>query len=218
MRADSLFYRYTYRFGSPRWDSAEPPSELEHLIDALRPGCALDLGCGTGASAIYLGRRGWDVVGVDFVPEAIATAKARAVSAGSSASFVVGDVTHLREAGVTGPFDLLIDIGCYHAIPEGLRDAYAAEVTAVARPGADFYLAGIVVRRPHGAFFAPKASARPNHGVASVPRSTWRRSGLSVASAARRIFPYTTWSASKPSLWRTGTSAQTQLSTRVRAS
>ena len=61
----------------------------------------------------------------------------------ASVSFVVADVTHLRQAGIAGPFDLLVDIGCYHAIPEGLRDAYVAEVAAVARPGADFYLAGI---------------------------------------------------------------------------
>lgn len=43
-----------------------------------------------------------------------------------------------------GPFDLLLDIGCYHSIPVKRRDAYAAEAAAVARPGADFYLAGVV--------------------------------------------------------------------------
>jgi hypothetical protein len=38
---------------------------------------------------------------------------------------------------------LVLDIGCYHAIPADRRDAYAAGVAAVARPGADFYLTGI---------------------------------------------------------------------------
>jgi hypothetical protein len=56
---------------------------------------------------------------------------------------VVSDVTRLRQAGVNGPFDLILDIGCYHAIPARLRDAYAREVASVARPGADVYLAGI---------------------------------------------------------------------------
>ena len=56
---------------------------------------------------------------------------------------MVSDVTRLRVAGVTGPFDLITDIGCYHAIPARLRDAYAREVAALARPGADLYLAGL---------------------------------------------------------------------------
>jgi hypothetical protein len=44
---------------------------------------------------------------------------------------------------VKGPFDHLVDVDCYHALPDGLRDAYAAGVAAVARKDADFYLAGI---------------------------------------------------------------------------
>jgi SAM-dependent methyltransferase len=141
MRPDLFFYRLAYRFGRPRWDSTEPRPELKELLQDWPPGRALDLGCGTGTDAIYLAKQGWDALGVDFVPEAIATARTRA--AGSTASFVTGDVTRLRRAGVAGPFDLIIDIGCYHAIPVGRRDAYAAEVAAVARPGADLYLAGI---------------------------------------------------------------------------
>lgn len=143
MRLDSFFYRLAYRFGDPRWDTDEPRPELAELFHGYHPGRALDLGCGTGTNAVYLASQGWEVVGVDFVPAAIERGKARALKAGSSARFVRADVTRLREAGVDGPFDLLVDIGCYHAIPAGLRDAYAAEVAAVARPGADLYLAGI---------------------------------------------------------------------------
>jgi hypothetical protein len=56
---------------------------------------------------------------------------------------VHGDASRLADAGVRGPFDLLLDIGCYHTIPAGRRDAYVAGAAAAARPGADFYLAGI---------------------------------------------------------------------------
>ncbi len=137
------FYRFAYRHGRPRWDSAEPHRELQGIVAGRRPGRALDLGCGTGTDALHLAQHGWNVVGVDFVPEAIETARKRAVDAGLSPRFVVGDVTQLRRAGVQGPFDLIMDTGCYHGIAEGLRDAYAAEVAAVAAPDADFYLAGI---------------------------------------------------------------------------
>ena len=81
MRLDLLFYRLAYRFGRPRWDTAEPRPELEGLLPGRRPGRALDLGCGTGTDAIYLASQGWEVTGVDFVPEAIATARTRARAA-----------------------------------------------------------------------------------------------------------------------------------------
>ncbi|HLN06788.1 MAG TPA: methyltransferase domain-containing protein [Acidimicrobiales bacterium] len=167
MRLDSLFYRVAYRFGKPRWDTGEPRPELEALVDGREPRRALDLGCGTGANAIWLDQHGWKVVGVDYVAEAIEAAKARALTAGSSARFVLGDVTHLRTVEVGGPFDLVMDIGCYHAIPANLRDAYTAEVAAVARRGADFYLAGI-----------------------SDPPATWRllrAQGVNAAELRRRF-------------------------------
>jgi len=143
MRLDTFFYGLSYRFGNPRWDSDKPRPELASLVGPIKPGRALDLGCGTGTDGIYLASRGWQVVGVDFAPQAISRATEKATAAGSTAAFVVGDVTRLEHAPVRGPFDLVLDVGCYHAIAEGRRDAYAAGVAALAGPGADFYLAGI---------------------------------------------------------------------------
>jgi SAM-dependent methyltransferase len=143
MMISSLFYRLAYRSGTPRWDSPEPRPELAELAQRRPPGRVLDLGCGTGSDVLYLASLGWEAVGVDFVPQAIAIARSRAAASGSSATFIVGDVTRLREAGVVGPFDLVIDVGCYHGIPAGRRDAYGAGVAAVTGPGGDLYLAGI---------------------------------------------------------------------------
>jgi 2-polyprenyl-3-methyl-5-hydroxy-6-metoxy-1,4-benzoquinol methylase len=112
VRLDSFFYRLSYRAGKPLWDTGEPHPELGEIIDGRQPGRALDLGCGTGANAVYLAQRGWEVVGVDFISGAIDTAISRARSNGSAARFICGDVTQLRNAGVSGPFDLIIDIGC----------------------------------------------------------------------------------------------------------
>jgi SAM-dependent methyltransferase len=138
-----MLYRLTYRAGSPRWDTGVPRPELADLVDGRAPGRALDLGCGTGTDALYLAGRGWEATGIDFAPEAIAAARKKADDAGVKAVFVVGDASRLHEAGLRGPYDLLLDIGCYHTIPAGRRDAYVAGAAAAARPGADFYLAGI---------------------------------------------------------------------------
>jgi SAM-dependent methyltransferase len=143
MMISSLFYRLAYRSGTPRWDSREPRPEVAELARGRRPGRVLDLGCGTGSDVIYLASLGWDAVGVDFAPRAIAIARARASASASPAEFTVGDVTRLREAGVDGHFDLVIDVGCYHGIPAGRRDAYRAGVAAVTKPGGDLYLAGV---------------------------------------------------------------------------
>jgi len=167
MRLDALFYRLAYRSGTPRWDSNEPQPELAEAARHRPPGHALDLGCGTGSNVIHLARLGWEATGVDFAPQAIAIARSRAAAAGASAHFTVGDVTRLRDAGVTGSFDLVIDIGCYHAIPARRRDAYRTEVAAVTRPGGDLYLAGV-----------------------ADPPATWRllgATGLSAGELRRRF-------------------------------
>jgi len=141
-RLARLFYSFMYRHGRPRWDSSDAHPGIKELLADRQPGRALDLGCGTGSDAIFMAEHGWEVVGVDFAPEAIEAAKRRAAEAGCSARFVVGDVTRLHEAGIEAPFDLILDTGCYHSVPVARRRAYAAEVAAVAGPQADFYLAG----------------------------------------------------------------------------
>jgi len=143
MALDRILYRLTYRLGKPRWDTGAPQPELEQLAQGRAPGRALDLGCGTGTDVVYLAGHGWEATGIDFAPEAVAAAKKKAADAGVSAAFVHGDASRLADAGVQGPFDLLLDIGCYHTIAASRRDAYVAGAAAAARPGADFYLAGI---------------------------------------------------------------------------
>jgi SAM-dependent methyltransferase len=131
-------YERAYRRGATRWDTGITPPELMALLEgphALEPGDALDLGCGTGTNAIELARHGWFVTGVDFSSIAIANARTKSGWV-SGVTFVEGDVTRLAELGVNGPFDLVVDIGCYHSVAWRRRGAYAREVARVAKPGA----------------------------------------------------------------------------------
>jgi SAM-dependent methyltransferase len=90
-------FRERYRTGDVPWDHEQPPPEVIALAEELAPGQALDLGCGYGRASIYLAQRGWTVVGVDFIPEAIDGARARAGAAGVSdrVDFYVASVTRL---------------------------------------------------------------------------------------------------------------------------
>jgi SAM-dependent methyltransferase len=131
-----MLYRGAYRLGLTPWDTGVAPPELVALVegpDALRPGRALDLGCGTGAHAVYLARNGWQTTGVDLVGHAISTARRRAVAAGVDPTLIEGDVTRLTHLGIGDGYDLIFDFGCYHSLyPMAMRDAYARNVTEVA--------------------------------------------------------------------------------------
>ncbi|QUR68135.1 class I SAM-dependent methyltransferase [Mycobacterium spongiae] len=126
-----------YRARRPIWDTPVP-DEIRALADgpnAVAPGAALDVGCGTSGNVAFLARHGWRAIGVDFSPAAIQ--KATAAAAGvSGASFIEADVTRLTEQGITGPFDLIIDNGCYHSLADDGKQALARELAAVAKPGA----------------------------------------------------------------------------------
>jgi SAM-dependent methyltransferase len=121
----------------PPWDTGVTPPELERFVASHPPGRALDVGCGTGTNVVYLARHGWTALGVDFAARAIAKARRRARDAGVASTFLVGDVTRL---GVTGPFDLALDIGCLHSIAISGRAGYAAGLARVVRSGGTFLL------------------------------------------------------------------------------
>jgi 2-polyprenyl-3-methyl-5-hydroxy-6-metoxy-1,4-benzoquinol methylase len=120
-----LFFSIQYHF-KPRWDTGITPPEVEDFVARHPPGRALDLGCGTGTNVIYLFQHGWQVTGVDFIHGAIRQAKQKARQAGVEANLLVGDVTQL--SGVSGPFDLILDIGCFHSLPVSDRKAYLDNV------------------------------------------------------------------------------------------
>jgi SAM-dependent methyltransferase len=131
-----------YLFGAPRWDTNITPPEVAAVIEgdaALPAGRALDLGCGTGTNVIYLAQHGWKAIGVDFSPVAIQQARKRAKNI-KGATFVEGDVSQLSQLGITGPFDFVLDVGCFHGLPAHARQAYAREVARVTRPGALFMI------------------------------------------------------------------------------
>jgi SAM-dependent methyltransferase len=134
--------RFTERYanGQVPWDDTLPPPEVQDLVATLPAGRALDLGCGYGRTAIYLAQNGWQVDGVDFVPQAIEEAKRRAALSGVLAQiqFHVGSVADLHF--VNEPYDLAIDIGCMHSLSAPLQIAYRDELLRLLRPGAAYLL------------------------------------------------------------------------------
>jgi SAM-dependent methyltransferase len=136
MSSKHALFRIFYRLGFTPWDGHPIANNLQDLVKELPAGKALDLGCGTGDSSIYLAQHGWKVTGVDYVPQALAKARAKAAATNAPVDFVRADVTQLSQEGIGEDFGLIVDNGCLHNMSDGDRDAYVREVSAVAAPGA----------------------------------------------------------------------------------
>ena len=125
----SLYYLF-----KPRWDTGIPVPELQRALVDRPAGKALDLGCGTGTNVRYLVEHGWQATGIDFVPRAIQ--KARRKLGDLPATLLVGDVTRLAGLDLPGPFDLALDVGCFHTLPMDGRQGYVRGLRGWLRPGA----------------------------------------------------------------------------------
>ena len=85
--------------------SGEPNGALVAEASALAPGRALDVGCGEGADALWLARRGWDVTALDVSRIALERAQQAADRAGVQVTWVHAGL--LEAALPTGAYDLV---------------------------------------------------------------------------------------------------------------
>jgi len=147
------FNFWYYQRKPPPWDTGITPPEVEVFITSHSPGRALDLGCGTGTNVITLAQHGWQVTGVDFAWSAIGFARRKLKLAGVKATLRVVDVTRLSR--IAGPFDFILDIGCFHNLASEKRLSYIQNVARLLHPGGTYLLY---------AHFKPKAGNH-EHGI-----------------------------------------------------
>src|SRR5207237_2395204 len=120
-----------------RRDEPEHRELVERTADELAnlvapPGPVADLGCGPGAHALALARRGYDVVGVDGSPRMIGVARTRAARDEVDATFDVHDVSApfpFADASLGGVLAILVLQHLPHPA------AFVAEIRRCLRPG-----------------------------------------------------------------------------------
>ncbi len=66
---------------------------LAEQVERLRPGRALDIGCGTGSNAAWLAKKGWQVTAVDYSAVAIEKGKRLAAEQGVNVEFVMAEAS-----------------------------------------------------------------------------------------------------------------------------
>lgn len=105
---DAELWDDRYRESDRIW-SGNPNTVLVREVEGLKPGRALDLGCGEGADAVWLARWGWRVTATDISRVALERA-----------------AVHAAEAGVTDRVDWQWhDLGA--TFPEGEYDLVSAQ-------------------------------------------------------------------------------------------
>jgi len=140
-----LLFNFWY-FRNPPWDSGISPPELLEIIQTHPTGKAIDLGCGTGTNVITLAYAGWQVTGVDFALPAIRMAKNKAKKSGIQANLMVGDVTKLDH--IRGPFDLALDLGCFHGLTQQGKQDYLTQLDRLLAPNGFWLMYGFINPNP----------------------------------------------------------------------
>ena len=152
-----IFFELRYLLGDVPWDTGVSPPELLDFLDRHPPGRALDLGCGTGTNALTLAERGWEVTAIDFSAPALRAACRRLALAGKAAVVARGDVAEM--AAASGPYDLVLDIGCFHSLEPQRRATYARSLRRHVGRGSTYLLVCLPHRQASA--FRPGALAIP---------------------------------------------------------
>lgn len=121
--------RYSERDGS-MW-SGRPNGRLVAEVAPLAPGCALDVGCGEGADAVWLAQQGWTVTAIDVSDVAVGRAREAAKRAGVEVAWISGDA--LATALPGGSFDL-VSLQ-YPALPKAAGEAAVRALVRTVRAG-----------------------------------------------------------------------------------
>ncbi|MGH2703590.1 MAG: class I SAM-dependent methyltransferase [Actinomycetota bacterium] len=121
------------------WEIDAPQPEivaLEHQGAFVSP--VLDVGCGSGENALYLASRGFEVVGVDIAPAAIALAERKAEERGLEVPFLALDALELPRLGRR--FPTAVDSGLFHVFSDEGRPRFADALASVVEEGGTYLM------------------------------------------------------------------------------
>jgi SAM-dependent methyltransferase len=142
-----------YRSRSAPWVIGEPqPAIVELQLAGWIHSKVLDVGCGTGEHTILLTRLGYDVLGIDFAPNAVEQARANAAKRGVDARFEVADAMNL---GDEPRYQTIVDSALFHIFDDADRAQYVSSLHAAVLPGG---LVHVLALSDAGRGFGPQVS------------------------------------------------------------
>lgn len=140
---------------------------------------ALDIGCNSGGTALFLAREGLKVLGVDINPDAIAIARTQAARAhlSSRASFMTADITEQQRLGV---FDVILMIRlltCFPSVSDWRTLLDRAH--SFIKPGGLIYI---------NDFMITQQSKQYRKRYEAAAKSGWRPGNFAVNDSTGKLF------------------------------
>lgn len=136
---DENYWNERYGKHDKIW-SGNPNPQLVAEVSALRPGTALDLGCGEGADTVWLAESGWQVTGVDISSVALERAAAHAQNLSFPGSIRWEHQDLLAWTPPAASFDLVS--AQFMHLPKVDRDPMFAQLAAAVTGGGTLLLVG----------------------------------------------------------------------------
>jgi Methylase involved in ubiquinone/menaquinone biosynthesis len=141
------------------WSGAANPSLVDE-VEWVKPGNALDLGCGEGGDSLWLAENGWMVTGVDISETALARARKESAARGLGEDDVEWLHVDLARDFPAGTYDLVSACFLASNIPLPRAEILRQAAAAVA-PG------GMLVLVSHSS--APSWAGNHRHGPLDFP-------------------------------------------------
>lgn len=136
-------YRFFHSYKQdPPWDTNISPPELFDFLQSHPTGRALDIGCGTGTNLVTIAEMGWQVDGIDYIYKAVRTARQKIGNRNLSINVYYGDF--LSQNYLEGPYNLILDMGCYQSLPDVDKRIYEKKILALLAHDGCFYLNGFL--------------------------------------------------------------------------
>ncbi|PSB33976.1 methyltransferase domain-containing protein [Chlorogloea sp. CCALA 695] len=137
--ANFEYWENRYIEGKTGWDLGQAAPPFVSLLNspaAPKAGKIAVLGSGSGYDALLFAQRGFEVIGFDFAPSAIASATELAQNSGISAQFLQRNIFDLP-AEFPHYFDYVLEHTCFCAIEPRLRPAYVNLVKSLLKPSGE---------------------------------------------------------------------------------
>ncbi|HLR13197.1 MAG TPA: tellurite resistance methyltransferase TehB [Burkholderiaceae bacterium] len=116
-----------------RYGLNPPHSEVVAACEVIQPGKALDMGCGSGRNALYLGELGFDVTAVDNNPNALAALQS--IVGQENMDTVEPRLYDVNDAALDADYDFIACTVTLMFLDPSRVDAVLADMQAHTRPG-----------------------------------------------------------------------------------
>ena len=146
------YWEQRYQENTAQWDigmAAPPLASLLASSEAPIAGKTAVIGCGQGHDAILFAKHGFDTIGFDFAPSAIAFGQKLSQTMEISMQFLQRDIFELPKE-FAASFDYAIEHTCFCAIRPEQRLDYVNMVQSILKPTGELIALFWAHNRPDG--------------------------------------------------------------------